>query len=277
MNHTQKVVLDIVMWIERCLCEGKVIKTDTLVKKSGYSHRHIHNTFKKEVGVTPGKYIRNRRMTLAALLVRFTARSIFEISLDLSFNSQQSFNRLFSSQFGCSPLKYRKRTFIDTSKLYPPHTHKYKNIEFKIEHIHEFSLNVAKYQREDYVIGGKNEKVHSIRHKNIAKLLQNHDAVYIASDIDLQNNNKFTVGVRTFIGSKMASNMDNTMSIHHKKYLTVNFKGTWNEYINFNQRLLVNSSFLRVNGYEIEEFRLATKNESSANELIFEVKRLMPI
>ncbi|HAT1638385.1 AraC family transcriptional regulator [Raoultella planticola] len=46
----------------------------------------------------------------------------FDISLELNFSSQQSFNRTFTSHFGCAPLQYRSRKFLGISKLYLPYT-----------------------------------------------------------------------------------------------------------------------------------------------------------
>ena len=76
MSHFKIIVLDIVEQIENCIFSNEKIKINMVARKSGYHLRHIHNIFKKEVGVTIDKYIRLRCITRSALLVRFTNRII---------------------------------------------------------------------------------------------------------------------------------------------------------------------------------------------------------
>ncbi|WP_097478677.1 helix-turn-helix domain-containing protein [Escherichia coli] len=104
-----KIIHDLVEWIESCLRSKTPVKINVIAHKSGYSLRHIHTFFRNEVGFTLGKYIRLRRITQAALLIKFTRKSISDISFVLKFNSQQSFNRSFYNHFKCTPLDYRKK------------------------------------------------------------------------------------------------------------------------------------------------------------------------
>lgn len=277
MPHSKRIVLDIVEWIESCIYSNEKIKINMVARKSGYSLRHIHNIFKKEVGVTIGKYIRLRRITRSALLVRFTNRSIFDISLELNFSSQQSFNRTFTSHFGCPPLQYRSRNYLDTSKLYPPYTPfstTYKDIKFNIVSGFEINLNIAEYKYDDVVIGERNKKTMETRFKYIMNVLHSHDIAYIASSINLLDSLESKIGVRAYIGFNEKDSTENTLYIHHEKYIKVNFKGIWSEYTNFNYRLHVNSNFVRVDGYDIEEFRLISTNDEG--HPIFDVNIYIP-
>ncbi|HBA3590928.1 TPA: helix-turn-helix domain-containing protein [Escherichia coli] len=43
-----------------------------LVKYSGYSQRHLQRLFRNKTGMLMGDYIRRRRLTRAAILVRLT-------------------------------------------------------------------------------------------------------------------------------------------------------------------------------------------------------------
>ncbi|EPD8568236.1 helix-turn-helix transcriptional regulator [Escherichia coli] len=90
-------------------------------KKTGYSRRHIQNIFKNHFGISIGKYIQNRRLTNAALMIRFTKKRIIEIAIDLNYSSQQSFHRSFVNKFNCSPFKFRKINEIIVQSLTFPY------------------------------------------------------------------------------------------------------------------------------------------------------------
>ncbi|ELN2846490.1 helix-turn-helix transcriptional regulator, partial [Salmonella enterica subsp. enterica serovar Muenchen] len=97
----------IIDYIENNL-ELMQINTDTLVDYSGYSRRYLQILFKKIMGIPVGKYIQLRRITRAAILLRFTNLTIADISERLFFDSQQTFTREFKKNTGFTPLQYRK-------------------------------------------------------------------------------------------------------------------------------------------------------------------------
>ncbi|EPU1371193.1 AraC family transcriptional regulator, partial [Escherichia coli] len=53
-------------------------KIDELVINSGYSKRHIQTTFKQVTGMTIGKYIKKRKLSRAAIQIKFTNRPLFD-------------------------------------------------------------------------------------------------------------------------------------------------------------------------------------------------------
>lgn len=97
----------IIDYIENNL-ELMQINTDTLVDYSGYSRRYLQILFKKIMGIPVGKYIQLRRITRAAILLRFTNLTIADVSERLFFDSQQTFTREFKKNTGFTPLQYRK-------------------------------------------------------------------------------------------------------------------------------------------------------------------------
>lgn len=97
----------IIEYIENNL-ELTNINTDILVKHSGYSRRYLQLLFSKIIGVPIGRYIQMRRVTRAAILLRFTNLSIIDISERLFYDSQQTFTREFKKNTGYTPLQYRK-------------------------------------------------------------------------------------------------------------------------------------------------------------------------
>ncbi len=68
----------------------------------------LRKLFKAEIGVPIGQYISERIMHEAEMQVRFTDRSIKDISDSLGFCDQFYFSRCFVAKYGTSPKKYRK-------------------------------------------------------------------------------------------------------------------------------------------------------------------------
>ncbi|ECD4288632.1 TPA: helix-turn-helix domain-containing protein [Salmonella enterica] len=115
-----KNTYDLILWIENNLNTG--IKTAEISAKAGYSERHLYNRFKKQTGVSVAQYIRRRKLTLAAALLRTTSRTVTEISLMYGFESLQSFSRAFKKQFGEYPTPYRNAGIWDMGLCQPPIT-----------------------------------------------------------------------------------------------------------------------------------------------------------
>lgn len=80
--------------------EAISIDIGNLVDYSGYSRRYLQILFKDKIGVTVGKYIQFRRITRAAIYLRFTNMSIADISAKLLYDSQQTFTREFKKNTG---------------------------------------------------------------------------------------------------------------------------------------------------------------------------------
>lgn len=109
MNMLEKIenpvpyqtIKDIVTWIEEDLTRAMpVIK---ISEKSGYSPWYLQRLFKKVTGYTLVGYIRARRMTVAAELLRSSTLSISEIYLHVGFDDHSSFCRNFMRHFGVTP------------------------------------------------------------------------------------------------------------------------------------------------------------------------------
>ena len=115
MTLQNKVIVDVI-----ALAESE-FRSDIsqLVRYSGYSHRHLQRLFRNKTGMSVGDYIRRRRLTRAAILVRLTGYPLHDIAISVGFDSQSSFNREFRKRFGCSPGIYRHRPGWDLSLLTP--------------------------------------------------------------------------------------------------------------------------------------------------------------
>lgn len=76
--------------------------------KSYFSPFHFQRLFQAITGFSVQQYIRNRRLSLAATLLKETKKNILEISISLQYGSQEAFTRAFVNYFGITPAKYRK-------------------------------------------------------------------------------------------------------------------------------------------------------------------------
>ncbi|WP_369790403.1 helix-turn-helix domain-containing protein [Rouxiella sp. WC2420] len=95
---------DLCSWIENKL--EAPLSLHEIAKKAGYSKWYLQRQFKSKMGVTLGKYIHNRRITRAALALRYSSLKISEIFTLSGFDSQQSFTRAFKRHFGITPAVY---------------------------------------------------------------------------------------------------------------------------------------------------------------------------
>lgn len=78
-----------------------------LVRISGFSHGHLCRLMKKELGITPVKYVSNLRLQYAANLLTSTTNDVLSISTELGFSSLSHFITIFKQKYGISPSKYR--------------------------------------------------------------------------------------------------------------------------------------------------------------------------
>lgn len=109
------IISDVIKWIEKNL--ESPMSIDLVAKKSGYSKWYLQRMFKKVTGCILGDYIRHRRLTYAALVLKLTSKPILDIAMQYRFNSQQTFTRSFKKQFTMTPASYRRSELWDTSGL----------------------------------------------------------------------------------------------------------------------------------------------------------------
>jgi AraC-like DNA-binding protein len=93
-------------FIERHMTEP--ISLHMLAQAAGYSPWHAARIFKEMTGKTPFEYIRELRLSRAALKLRDEEPRIVDVALDFVFESHEGFTRAFSKQFGISPRDYAK-------------------------------------------------------------------------------------------------------------------------------------------------------------------------
>ena len=79
-----------------------------LSDRLGYTEYYFSHKFKEVTGKSVNKYIRQKKIEEAKLLLCSTKMSIQEISDELSFSSRSYFFSSFQKETGISPTKYRQ-------------------------------------------------------------------------------------------------------------------------------------------------------------------------
>lgn len=94
-------------YIDTHFTEG--ISVEQVADYIGRSRAYIQKKFKEDLGESIGAYINHVRMEEAKRLLKFSNRSLSEISVYLHFSSQPYFQNAFKKAFGMTPMEYRKR------------------------------------------------------------------------------------------------------------------------------------------------------------------------
>ncbi len=77
----------------------------------GISENHLIREFRREVGITPMKYLTQVRLAHAKKQLTATNHSIEEIALECGYSRANYFCRVFKQNFGVTPLRYRTGQF----------------------------------------------------------------------------------------------------------------------------------------------------------------------
>lgn len=85
------------------------IAVEDVVACAGTSRAQLFRHFQQELGTGIAAYITRCRMREAQSLLRYTEKSLGEISSYLCFSSQSYFQNVFKKQFGTTPAQYRKQ------------------------------------------------------------------------------------------------------------------------------------------------------------------------
>ncbi len=92
----------------------------SLEEFSKISHRSLAS-FKREFTelfqTTPGKWLTEKRLQHAQMLLQTSKKNVNEIAYDSGFENDSHFSRIFKEKFGIPPLQYRKRELSYTSMM----------------------------------------------------------------------------------------------------------------------------------------------------------------
>ncbi len=104
-EHNEKIAL-ILSYINEHLSEE--LSVDELAARSYLSRYHFMRLFKAQTGCTVHNYIRQKRLNLAARLIREGMPAVHAAS-ECGFSDYSAFHRAFAQTFGVSPGKIKKQ------------------------------------------------------------------------------------------------------------------------------------------------------------------------
>ncbi len=102
-----KTVQEIKRYIDNRL-PAPVAMTE-LAASLGKSPSQITRLFRREYGVSPYRYLTDKRLELARIMLEQTRKSIKEIAGELNFTDAYYFSNLFKTRYQVSPQSFRRR------------------------------------------------------------------------------------------------------------------------------------------------------------------------
>ncbi|MGP3590245.1 helix-turn-helix domain-containing protein [Vagococcus sp. WN89Y] len=271
-----EIVNAVVRWIDSN-CD-KPLKIKEIADYTGYSQRHIHNMFKKIVGTTLGKYIRQQRLCIAATKLKMTSQPIIQIAYQLNYDSQQSFCREFKKMFRVPPNTFRKQDLWDFSSYIVP-------FEFDLPELPKILFdNLNEQKLFGYEVNYDTCFTHHINEINplhIELIIKNfeiyQDTIFSLVDKRPSHTNKNLVSVTAFIGTKNSGHRPHQCLLQKNitpgLYLKTTFYGTWKEYGILISRLyrhvLPGYKLKRRNARDIEVFNYSDEISLSDTALFY--------
>lgn len=83
------------------------LSAGALARRAGVSERHLSRLFLREVGATPGRYVRRARTEAAAHLLTGTDLTVEAVASRCGFGTVETLRQAFVSRYGVSPSHFR--------------------------------------------------------------------------------------------------------------------------------------------------------------------------
>ncbi|HGE8242592.1 helix-turn-helix transcriptional regulator [Aeromonas veronii] len=122
-----------------------------LSERLGYSKRMIQMQFKKEYHATIGRYIQQRRLHRAAIMLRMTTMSITDISTSLHYSSHHNFCRAFKRYFNITPTQFRNTQLHEQPAIKFPSIYHERDFAFEIKNIPKLIISGEKRTYTDCI------------------------------------------------------------------------------------------------------------------------------
>lgn len=84
------------------------ISIQIIADRIGLERTYFSNLFKKEIGISPKKYLLKYRMEQAADLIQNCGYTVSVTALSVGYNDVYTFSKMFKRYYGVSPLEFRK-------------------------------------------------------------------------------------------------------------------------------------------------------------------------
>src|SRR5690606_33531962 len=85
------------------------LSMDEMAKRLNLNATHFSRIFKKETGETFVEFVTKQKMEKAKELLDHSNQTIEQIALELAYDNNSYFNKLFRAHTGMSPTEYRKK------------------------------------------------------------------------------------------------------------------------------------------------------------------------
>lgn len=110
MTISAQVIDTIVEWIDDNL--NQPLRIDDIARHAGYSKWHLQRLFMQYKGESLGRYVRERKLKLAARDLRDTDQKVYDICLKYGFDSQQTFTRILPARSTCRQALIVKKSMV---------------------------------------------------------------------------------------------------------------------------------------------------------------------
>ncbi|HAZ3553666.1 TPA: helix-turn-helix domain-containing protein [Escherichia coli] len=265
------IVLSVIQRIEFRLDKKETISVNEVANISGFSKRYIQKIFKERVQMPISTYIRKRRLTQAAILIKLTKKSLYHISMDLNFSTQQSFTRSFYREFRLTPLQFRMSDGFDCSKLLPNYALKLNN--YKIEKIKMglLRLKTESFNFKERLLDSSAKRANKFRFDEINLILSEKDEAIVVTTFKPGSKLEHEIILNANIGYEDCINFN--LEIKPMLCWEITFTGLWDDYVIFG-RMFIFELKIKIQNHFIEKI---TINSSKKNNTIYNVKIYIPI
>lgn len=108
--------VDKALWFIESHCASD-IELDDIATCAGVSRFHLLRAFGAATGYSIMRYVRGRRLTVAARQLAAGADDILSVAIEAGYGSHEAFTRAFREQFGVTPEAIRKQGHLDNITL----------------------------------------------------------------------------------------------------------------------------------------------------------------
>lgn len=98
----------------------EALDLDRIAQAAGVSRFHLSRAFGYATGLPVMRYVRLRRLAVAARALAAGGTDILAVALDAGYGSHEAFTRAFRDHTGLTPEAVRERAFVDDLPLQEP-------------------------------------------------------------------------------------------------------------------------------------------------------------
>lgn len=169
-------IMQLLEWIENNL--HSKLDAGLISTKSGYTKWYLQKMFKSFTGLTMGEYVRSRRLSKAAIELKFSNKRIIEIVKKFRFESQASFTRAFTTKYGISPAKFRNMKELPFGELLYRYSPELANYELNGTYVYYDHLQLFGVMNEYICHVNDIKKPHRNYRKKLRESFLGNNTVY---------------------------------------------------------------------------------------------------